>query len=87
MREIASTLTLRLYADEAAQLEILKELTHKSTGSEAIKYVIREYPRFCAHYKKQAEEWKAKEQKYREQERELQEVRQAIEVLLKFAGK
>lgn len=87
MREIASTLTLRLYADEAAQLEILKEMTQKSTGSEVIKNVIREYPRFCAHYKEQVKEWQAKEQKYREQERELQEVRKAIEVLLKFAGK
>lgn len=87
MREIASTLTLRLYTDEAAQLEILKELTGKSTGSEAIKNVIREYPRFCIHYKKQTEDWKAKEKKYREQEQKLQEVREAIEVLLKFVGK
>ena len=87
MREIASTLTLRLYADEAAQLEVLKEMTRKNSGSEAIKNVIREYPRFCAHYKQQAKEWKEKEQKYREQERELQEVRKAIEILLKFVGK
>ena len=39
MREKASTLTLRLYADEAAQLEIVKHQVGKQTGSEAIKYV------------------------------------------------
>ena len=79
MREKASTLTLRLYADEAAQLEIVKQ-----TGSEAIKYVIREYPRFCAHYKQQAKEWREKEQKYQEQEREIRELKEALRVVMKF---
>lgn len=87
MRETASTLTLRLQTDEAAQLEILKKLTGKSTGSEAIKYVIREYPRFCTHYKQQVKEWQEKERRYQEQDRELEEVKRALEVLLKFAGK
>lgn len=85
MREIASTLTLRLYTDEAAQLEILKELTGKSTGSEAIKNVIREYPRFCMHYKQQAKEWQEKEQRYKEQEREIRELKEALRVIMKFA--
>jgi hypothetical protein len=84
MREKASTLTLRLYADEAAQLEIVKQQVGKQTGSEAIKYVIREYPRFCAHYKQQAEEWRAKEQKYQEQEREIRELKEALRVVMKF---
>lgn len=87
MREKASTLTLRLYADEAAQLEVVKQLVCKQTGSEAIKYVIREYPRFCTHYKQQVKEWQERERKYQEQERELQEVKRALEVLMKFAGK
>lgn len=59
MREKVSTLTIRLTAEEAAQLEELKTLTGKATGSEALKYVMREYPRFVEHYKqdvkKQAE--------------------------------
>ena len=84
MKEKASTLTLRLYADEAAQLEIVKQQVGKQTGSEAIKYVIREYPRFCAHYKQQAKEWAEKEQKYREQEREIKELKEALRVVMKF---
>lgn len=43
--EKVSTLTIRLTAEEAAQLETLKALTGKTTGSEALKYVMREYPR------------------------------------------
>ena len=50
-REKVSTLTLRLTAEEAEQLEQLKRLVGKNTGSEALKYVMREYPRFCAHYR------------------------------------
>ncbi|UAK42811.1 hypothetical protein K8P02_00520 [Bacteroides nordii] len=84
MREKASTLTLRLYADEAAQLEIVKQQVGKQTGSEAIKYVIREYPRFCAHYKQQAKEWQEKERKYQEQEWEIRELKEALKVVMKF---
>ena len=84
MREKASTLTLRLYADEAAQLEIVKQQVGKQTGSEAIKYVIREYPRFCAHYKQQAKEWQEKERKYQEQEREISKLKEALKVVMKF---
>lgn len=39
-----STITLRLTAEEAAQLEILKDIIGKKSGSEAIKYVVKEYP-------------------------------------------
>ena len=59
MSEKVSTITLRLTAEEAAQLEILKDIIGKKSGSEAIKYVVKEYPRFCTHYKQ--------ERKYREQ--------------------
>lgn len=47
MSEKVSTITLRLTAEEAAQLEILKDIIGKKSGSEAIKYVVKEYPRFC----------------------------------------
>ena len=56
MSEKVSTITLRLTAEEAAQLEILKDIIGKKSGSEAIKYVVKEYPRFCAHYKQEARE-------------------------------
>ena len=40
--EKVSTLTLRLTAEEAEQLERLKALVGKSTGSEALKDVRKE---------------------------------------------
>ena len=43
MSEKVSTITLRLTAEEAAQLEILKDIIGKKSGSEAIKYVVKEY--------------------------------------------
>lgn len=55
-QEKVSVLTLRLTAEEAAQLEILKSITGKKSGSEAIRYIVKEYPRFCAHYKQEAKE-------------------------------
>ena len=87
MSEKVSTLTLRLTAEEAAQLEILKTLVNKSTGSEAIKYIVREYPRFCAHYKQEAKRWKEQEAKYQEQERAMQNLGEAVQVLVGFAKK
>ena len=42
MSEKVSTITLRLTAEEAAQLEILKDIIGKKSGSEAIKYVVKE---------------------------------------------
>ena len=47
MSEKVSTITLRLTAEEAAQLEILKDIIGKKSGSEAIKYVVKEYPLSC----------------------------------------
>lgn len=44
MSEKVSTITLRLTAEEAAQLEILKDITGMKSGSEAIKHVIRGIP-------------------------------------------
>ena len=67
MSEKVSTITLRLTAEEAAQLEILKDIIGKKSGSEAIKYVVKEYPRFCTHYKQEAKEHGELKRKYREQ--------------------
>lgn len=69
--EKVSTLTIRLTAEEAAQLEALKALTGKTTGSEALKYVMREYPRV-------AEFVKEREKQRVEQERELQRIQRAL---------
>lgn len=69
--EKVSTLTIRLTAEEAAQLETLKALTGKTTGSEALKYVMREYPRV-------AEFVKEREKQRVEQERELQRIQRAL---------
>lgn len=44
MSEKVSILTLRLTAEEAAQMEVLKSITGKKSGSEAIKYIVKEYP-------------------------------------------
>lgn len=71
MSEKVSTLTIRLTAEEAAQLEELKRLVGKSTGSEALKYVMREYPRFCAHYREEAK-------KRREAEQALADMKRAL---------
>ena len=65
MSEKVSTITLRLTAEEAAQLEILKDIIGKKSGSEAIKYVVKEYPRFCTHYKQEAKEHGELKRKYR----------------------
>ena len=67
MSEKVSTITLRLTAEEVTQLEILKNLTGKRTASEAIKHVVREYPRFCTHYKQEAKEHGELKRRYQEQ--------------------
>lgn len=71
MSEKVSTLTIRLTAEEAAQLEALKMLTGKTTGSEALKYVMREYPRV-------AEFVREREKQRTEQEWELQRIQRAL---------
>lgn len=67
MSEKVSTITLRLTAEEVTQLEILKNLTGKRTASETIKHVVREYPRFCTHYKQEAKEHGELKRRYQEQ--------------------
>ena len=67
MSEKVSTITLRLTAEEVTQLEILKNLTGKRTASEAIKHVVREYPRLCTHYKQEAKEHGELKRRYQEQ--------------------
>ena len=69
--EKVSTLTIRLTAEEAAKLEALKMLTGKTTGSEALKYVMREYPRVTEFVRE-------REKQRAEQERELQRIQRAL---------
>ena len=71
--EKVSTLTIRLTAEEAAQLDALKALTGRATGSEALKYVMREFPRFVEHYKQDV----AKQQ---QAQRDAAEMRRAVGV-------
>lgn len=79
--EKVSIITLRLTAEEAAQLEILKSITGKRNGSEAIKYIVKEYPRFCAHYKQEAREKGELLRKYQEQKNAVVEFLRAFERL------
>lgn len=83
--EKVSVLTLRLTAEEAAQLEILKSITGKKSGSEAIKYVVKEYPRFCAHYKQEAREKGELLRKYHEQQEAVTDFLQALDTLRQTA--
>ena len=86
MSEKVSTITLRLTAEEAAQLEILKDIIGKKSGSEAIKDVVKEYPRFCAHYKQEAREHGELKRKYQEQGEAVRGFLSALDRLEK-AGK
>lgn len=81
MTEKVSIITLRLTAEEAAQLEILKTITGKRNGSEAIKHIMKEYPRFCAHYKQEAREKGELQRKYQEQKTAVAEFLRAFERL------
>lgn len=87
MQEKVSTLTLRLTAEEAAQLEELKRITGKKTGTEAIKHLMREYPRFCAHYKQCAEEWRKKERKYQDEHQVLANMADALGEVIRLGGR
>lgn len=79
--EKVSIITLRLTAEEAAQLEILKSITGRKSGSEAIKHIVKEYPRFCAHYKQEAREKGELQRKYQEQKNAVAEFLKAFESL------
>lgn len=81
MTEKVSIITLRLTAEEAAQLEILKTITGKRNGSEAIKHIVKEYPRFCAHYKQEAREKGELQRKHQEQKTAVAEFLRAFERL------
>ena len=76
-----STLTLRLSAEEAEQLEALKRLTRCKTGSEAIKYVVREYPRFVEHYRLEQDKQKTQSEQYRHCLEELNSLQEALRTI------
>lgn len=86
MSEKVSTITLRLTAEEAEQLEALKSLTGKRSASEAIKYIVREYLRFCIHYKQEAKEHGELKRRYQEQGEAVRGFLSALDRLEK-AGK
>ena len=86
MSKKVSTLTLRLTAEEAAQVEILKDITGKKSGSEAIKYIVKEYPRFCLHYKREAREHGEMKRKYQEQQEAVRGFLSALDRMRKAAG-
>lgn len=86
MSEKVSTLTLRLTAEEAAQLEILKDITGIRSGSEAIKHVVKEYPRFCAHYKQEAREKGELKRKFQEQQEAITDFLNALGKLQQATG-
>ena len=87
MTEKVSTITLRLTAEEAEQLEAFKKLTGKKSASEAIKYIVREYPRFCAHYKQEAKEYGELKRKYQEQDEAVKGFLSAFDWLEKIGRK
>ena len=82
MSEKVSTITLRL----TEQLEALKSLTGKRSASEAIKYIVRESPRFCIHYKQEAKEHGELKRRYQEQGEAVRGFLSALDRLEK-AGK
>ena len=50
-KQKSSTLTLRLTSEETAQLEHLKQLTGRTTGSDLIKYLISNHERMLEQYR------------------------------------
>ena len=86
MSKIVSRLTIRLTEAEATQVEFVKHLLKINKASEAIKYLIEHYPRFTTHYRKQAEEWNKKELRYEAQQRELDDIKNALGLLVRVLG-
>ena len=86
MSEKVSTITLPLTPEVVTQLEILKNLTGSRTASEATKHIVREYPRFCTHYRQEAKEHGELKRKYLEQGEAVRGFLSALDRLEK-AGK
>lgn len=63
-RKKVSIITLRLDEEEAQELEVFKKLVGKKTGSEALKFIIKEFPRWNKITKETFEESRAIESKY-----------------------
>lgn len=63
-RKKVSIITLRLDEEEAQELEVFKKLVGKKTGSEALKFIIKEFPRWNKITKETFEESRAIETKY-----------------------
>lgn len=59
-----SVLTIRLNAEEAEELKVFKKLVGKKGSSEALKYIIKEFPRWKRVMNETFEESREKERKY-----------------------
>lgn len=63
-RKKVSVLTIRLNAEEAEELKVFKKIVGKKSSSEAIKYIIKEFPRFKKVMTETFSESREKERKY-----------------------
>lgn len=63
-RKKASVLTIRLNAEEAEELKVFKKLVGKRGSSEALKFIIKEFPRWKKVMDESFEESREKERKY-----------------------
>lgn len=63
-RKKVSILTLRLDEEEAQALEIFKKLLGKKTGSEALRHIIKEFPRWNEITKSDFDKSREIEKKY-----------------------
>lgn len=63
-RKKVSTLTIRLNEEEVQELEIFKKIVGKKNGSEALKFIMKEFPRWNKVMKESIEKCKQQEAKY-----------------------
>lgn len=63
-RKKASVLTIRLNEEEAEELKVFKKLVGKRGSSEALKFIIKEFPRWKKVMNETFEECREKERKY-----------------------
>lgn len=63
-RKKASIITIRLTEEEVEQLETLKKMVRKKNGSEALKFIMKEFPRWNEVMKENFQKCKEQEAKY-----------------------
>lgn len=80
-KQKGSTLTLRLTPEETAQLDHLKQLTGRTTGSELIKFLIANHERMIEQYHEAIKLHTAKARKLAEAHQALNDYFEAYERL------